>query len=94
MIAEIQNTTMSALSSVISSIDLDAPDEGLKKLRQNNNLAQSQIKTWTYKPLCGVKTFIDENGIVYEYEYDALGRLIKEKKQGEIIATHQYNYRN
>ena len=94
LIAEIQNTTMSALSSVISSIDLDAPDEGLKKLRQNNNLAQSQIKTWTYKPLCGVKTFIDENGIVYEYEYDALGRLIKEKKQGEIIATHQYNYRN
>ena len=94
LIAEIQNATMSALSSVISSIDLDAPDEGLKKLRQNNALTQSLIKTWTYKPLCGVKTFTDENGVVYEYEYDALGRLTKESKQGEVVATHQYNYHN
>jgi YD repeat-containing protein len=94
LIAEIQNTTLSALSSVISSIDLDAPDEGLKKLRQNSALTQSLIKTWTYKPLCGVKSFTDENGVVYEYEYDALGRLTKESKQGEVVATHQYNYHN
>ena len=94
LIAEIQNAPLSSLNSILSAIDLDDPDDGLKKLRQNNALTQSLIKTWTYKPLCGVKTFTDENGVVYEYEYDALGRLVKEKKQGEIIATHQYNYRN
>ncbi len=56
--------------------------------------ANSQMKTFTYKPLVGVTSVLDENNYKTIYTYDDYGRLIQvTDKDGYIINEYEYNYR-
>lgn len=56
-------------------------------------LPNSQVTTYTYLPLVGIKTKTDPRGVTTYYEYDKAGRLrtIKDAN-GHIIESYEYHY--
>ena len=65
-------------------------------LRQK--LPDSQITTYTYKPLVGVLTMTAPRGVTTYYDYDTFGRLketyIIENGVKKIIQVNEYHYQN
>ena len=63
-------------------------------LRNNSNLSQSLITTYTFSPIMGVTSKTDPNGVTIYFEYDSFGRLkcIKDD-EGRILETYQYHYK-
>ncbi len=56
--------------------------------------SESQMITYTYKPLVGVTSICDANNFVTHYEYDGQGRLIGVRDMdGNILARHYYHYK-
>jgi YD repeat-containing protein len=98
-VAEIAGSDYATASAVINQNVLDNPvSDGalrteLAKLRAASTLSSALINTYTYKPLVGVTSQTDPNGITTFYEYDALGRLFLVKdKDGNILKKICYNY--
>lgn len=101
-IAEIKNVTYSqvtgfisesTLNSISSKIEPSASDMTLiNGLR--TKLTDSHIITYTYKPLIGMTSKTDSNGVISYYEYDSFGRLryIKDHN-GKIIEQYDYHYK-
>lgn len=55
--------------------------------------ADASAKSYTYEPLVGITSEIDQRGNTSYYEYDDAQRLINLKNQdGDIINSYQYNY--
>lgn len=97
MLAMINNTTLSQIGNTIDF--LSANSQSRHSMLQSK-FPQAQIQTWDYKPLIGVSSFTDINGVTILYEYDGLGRLISEKKvvngiaEPEVLHKYEYNYKN
>jgi YD repeat-containing protein len=54
----------------------------------------ARMKSYTYEPLLGITSVIDENGRATYYEYDKLGRLARIKNEkGGIEKQYTYNYK-
>jgi len=54
----------------------------------------SQMTTYTYKPLIGMTSMTDAKGMTTYYEYDGFGRLKLEKDQyGNVTKNYSYNYK-
>jgi YD repeat-containing protein len=63
----------------------------LKLLNENirNNLPPNvMVNTYTYKPLFGITSHTDANGITTYYEYDSFGRLECIKDNNQYILKH------
>ena len=57
--------------------------------------ADAQMTTYTYKPLVGLTSETDPNGITTYYEYDDFGRLkLVKDTNGDIIKMYEYNYKS
>lgn len=55
----------------------------------------AQMKSYTYEPLWGMTSSIDENGQTYRYEYDSFGRLFRVlNEKGSIEKQFTYHYRD
>jgi YD repeat-containing protein len=51
------------------------------------------IQTYSYKPLTGVISITDPNGMTTRYDYDSFGRLKTIKDNDEkILKSYKYNY--
>ncbi len=57
--------------------------------------ADAQMTTFTYKPLIGMTTQTDVNGLPTFYYYDDFGRLktIRDN-DGNVLETYEYSYKN
>ncbi len=56
--------------------------------------AESQMTTYTHKPLVGVTSVTDANNQSTQYEYDDLGRLFQVlDNDGNVINEYEYNYK-
>lgn len=103
-VAEIRNATLREVNAVlnstlgVSSADvlstLVTPNETkLKNGSLQRALPNSQVTTYTHKPLMGVISSTDPTGLTTTYEYDTFGRLAKIKDpDGHVIESYEYNY--
>jgi YD repeat-containing protein len=59
------------------------------------SLPNAQVTTYTYKPLVGITSETDPNGITTFYDYDNFNRLKTIKDyEGNIVSQYEYNYKN
>ena len=85
--------TLDALLNSISSF----PNSNWTTFNHNlrNNLpVNTMITTYTYKPLIGMASQTDPNGIITYYEYDPFGRLkqVKDRDQN-VLKKYDYHYK-
>ncbi|MEE4001699.1 RHS repeat domain-containing protein [Tenacibaculum sp. FZY0031] len=108
-IAKIENYTDTELANIQSLIDAavsasnndtDTASENnlrtaLNNIRNNANMVNSQVTTFTYDPLVGVTSITDPRGQTISYEYDDFNRLkfIKDA-DGNLLKEHKYHYKN
>jgi YD repeat-containing protein len=106
-IAEIMggNYTYSEIELIIKNVFLVSNIDELSDIGKPNEtplidaslqraLPNAQVTTYTYKPLIGMTSKTDPNGVTTYYEYDSFGRLkyIKDTN-GKIIEQYDYHYR-
>ena len=103
LIAEIKNTTLAQVSNAVQSVfgmSIEAlaaqnPDVNtLKNLRNNANLNNALVTTYTYGPWRKVTSVTDPRGVTITYEHDSFGRLktikdVDDKK----VEEYEYNYK-
>ena len=67
----------------------------LNAIRNNSNMANAQVTTYTYDPLIGVTSMTDPRGETIYYTYDTFNRLeFVKDADGNILTNNQYNYKN
>ena len=67
----------------------------LAPLFTDPQLTKSLVSTYTCKPLVGIVSETDPNGITTYYEYDDFGRLkLVKDTNGDIIKMYEYNYKS
>ncbi|AZA84671.1 hypothetical protein C1637_07485 [Chryseobacterium lactis] len=106
-IAKIEGATYAQVSSLMATIvnasDSDAADPSkesellaaLDDFRNNSQLKDFQITTYTYDPLIGATTVTPTTGIREIYKYDSQNRLIQIlDMKGMILKEYKYNYKN
>jgi hypothetical protein len=104
-IAKIEGFTYDQVSPYISDIvtksdtDTDASSEqifvnALDTFRNLSALADTQITTYVYDVLTGMKSMTPPSGIREIYQYDTAGRLDKIiDENGKTIKKYKYNYK-
>lgn len=106
-IATIEGATYAQIAGLIQNImnasDADAADPSKETLllaaldafRNNDQMKEFQITTYTYDPLIGSTTVTSPNGMREIYKYDVKNRLEKVvDKDGMILKEYKYNYKN
>lgn len=54
----------------------------------------AQMKTYTYDPILGMTSSINESGQTFKYEYDSFGRLgVVRNEKGNIEKQYSYHYK-
>ncbi len=101
-IAKIENASYSDVLGVlgqaaITSLEaLNVPESTINTHIQNlrNTLTKSQVTTYTYSPLTGMKSMTNPRGQTEYYEYDGFQRL-KEVLDFErnVLTDYQYHYK-
>ncbi|MDR0505312.1 MAG: RHS repeat protein [Dysgonamonadaceae bacterium] len=103
-IAEIKNATYSQVKNILGQTLIDrvaganlpasADMTAINNLRSNTNLPNAQVTTYTYRPLVGMTSKTDPDGVKTTYEYDAFGRLQYVKDENDnVIENYKYNYK-
>jgi YD repeat-containing protein len=55
--------------------------------------ADAQMKSYTYNPLIGVTSFIEEDSKMHIYDYDTFGRLWRVRNdKGNVEKQYTYHY--
>ncbi|CAM1359777.1 putative YD repeat-containing protein [Tenacibaculum sediminilitoris] len=97
-LTNIQGLINAAISA--SNSDTDAASENnlrtaLNNIRNNANMVNSQVTTFTYDPLIGVTSVTDPRGQTMYYQYDEFNRLkFVKDADGNLLKEHKYNYKN
>lgn len=84
-------------NAAVNSFSNSMPSESnvnsfLSSLR--NNLPNTQITTYTYKPLTGMTSMTDAKGQATYYEYDNFQRLKSVKdSDGHVLKSFDYHYK-
>ena len=69
--------------------------EALRNLRENPNMLNAQVTSFTYDPLIGVTSTTDPRGQTVYYLYDAFNRLESVKdSEGNMVSKNEYHYKN
>jgi YD repeat-containing protein len=103
-IVKAENVSIRQIERCLSSVELNTVKSGdsisdiemrtiLNKIRLA--LPNALVTTYTYKPLIGMTSKTEPNGITTFYEYDELGHLKNIKDaDGKLIETNEYHYSN
>lgn len=100
MTVEAKNATKAELESAAASV----AGSGMEKLNKIRDiLPDAEICTWSHIPHVGVSRFTDKDGHITGYEYDGLGRLVREvvykdnvvsESNRQIVKSYGYEYKN
>lgn len=102
-VAEIRNAVYSSVQRLLKNRlqlmeDADTPDAYIEAVSGlAGTFPGAQVTTYTYKPLVGMTSKRDSNGLTVWYDYDAAGRLVSEsveEKDGsrKVVRQYEYNY--
>lgn len=101
LVAQIDNTTYSAVSSILSANGISDINSSSETQRATafeavkNGIPMARITSYTHIPGIGVKTITDPNGLTTTYEYDSFGRLIQVvDHNNNVLQKNDYNYGN
>ena len=108
-IAKIKNATYDQVKSALSysddqieslSTQANPNVDNISNLLRTN-LPNAQVTTYTYKPLVGMATMTNPQGITTYYDYDAFGRLKEtyyyennDTSKKRIVETFDYHYKS
>ncbi|MDR2121530.1 MAG: hypothetical protein LBP34_00255 [Flavobacteriaceae bacterium] len=98
-IAKIEGAKYSEVSSYVSNLQSlsNAGKEAELTTALNNvrtKFPQYMVTTYTHKPLIGVSTITQPNGITEYYIYDNFGRLKEiQDKDKKVLKTFEYHYK-
>ena len=102
LLAKIENITYASITTSLITNVQTASNTGteaslitaINNLRNNSALANTQITSYTHKPLVGISTVTDIRGQVIYFNYDSLSRLVNVKDAlGNILKENQYNFK-
>ena len=92
-VAEVKNATYSEVNSVTPNISLLEFGNTTEQQRIRSALPDALITFYTYKPLVGLTSQTDHNGITTYYEYDTFNRLYQILNQNnKVVKEFKYNY--
>jgi YD repeat-containing protein len=97
-LSSIQSDLQGFLTNTIGDITSETQKNAWKSfntsLRTALKPALCSVTTYTYKPLVGMTSQTDANGVTTYYEYDSFGRLklIRDNK-GYILKTYELHYK-
>ena len=99
VVAEIKNATLNETKAALGFTtglpnfdNLGLTSTQIASLK--SNLQKALVTTYTHKPLIGIASKTDSNGVTNYYEYDSFGQLKSIKDHnGKIIEQYNYNYR-
>lgn len=95
-VAELVNTRFSEIESVPEfGLDFHAGIYGLTDSQNNtlrSALPNSQVTTFSHKPLVGLVEKIDLNGLTRSYEHDGLLRIKNIKYQDKVVQSLSFHY--
>jgi YD repeat-containing protein len=90
--AKVVNATYSQISSQdgkVATFNSKTLNNSLRSL-----VPEAQVQTFSYKPLLGMTSQTDPNGIVINYEYDTFGRLkLQQNDDTHIVNRYKYHYK-
>jgi YD repeat-containing protein len=98
-IAKIVGADYDSVISHLNQTFLDSPTTSEADIRIHLSVLRtvfpnSEITTYTYKPLVGMTSMTDSKGMTTHYEYDGFQRLRSIKdSDGYIIKSYDYHYR-
>lgn len=94
LVAKIENATLADLVGIIGEINIDTFQPSREELHALRVLLpQARVTSYTYKPLVGITSITNYQGIHTYYEYDPLGRLqIIRDDDGEVERIYDYQY--
>ena len=90
------NKKTAGIPSIQSLSENMSPDKStLDKLRNSAYLKKSAVTTYEYKPMVGMMSMTNPQGITVYYEYDSFGRLdtVRDHDKNKVNSYH-YNYQN
>jgi YD repeat-containing protein len=103
-IAEISGVPYDAVTAALGGISAvntisnsNMTDEDLRNSMNNlrEKLPQAMITSYTHRPLVGMTSQTDPNGITTYYEYDEFNRLkIVRDHEGNVLKQYEYHYHN
>ena len=97
-IAKIIGSDFYTAYSYVSQVLVNDPMTDDQTMRSHLNALRSipntQVTTYTYRPLVGMTSETAPDGKTIFYEYDNFGQLkLVRNQDGNIVKTYQYNYR-
>jgi len=101
-VAKIENSTYQEVENILGkdvinlialSSDIEFINSKMRELRADSRMKNAQITSYTHKPLVGVTSITDPNGVTTYYEYDDFGRLnYVVDANRNIINSNSYQY--
>lgn len=65
----------------------------IQAIRNHPSMSNAMVYTYTYDPLVGMTSIVDENNRLSTFEYDGLGRLkLVRDFNNDIVKMYDYNY--
>lgn len=97
LVAKVVGATYAQCASLINLTTINNPLDDtalrteLNKLR--TGLPGARVHSYTHKPLVGITSVVDENGIIKYFEFDSMGRLsLTRDNDGYTTDYFRYNY--
>ena len=102
-IAKIENSTYNKVETALGAANLALLQgsglsdqqirDKIQQLRDHPSMSEAQITSFTHKPMVGLTSQVDPNGLITSYDYDEFNRLkLIRDHEDNIVQHYEYHY--